>query len=146
MSPPAPGSLSSQEGVSRMDALILLARFIAPLFVAVGLAVLLDPTQDDRVLESSRANSELHDLSGAVAFVIRTPVILYHNLWIAGWRVMIAIIGWISLIEGVVRIRLPAIGARLAGSLLASKWSLDGMAVPVLAAGAWLSDKGFLAN
>ena len=136
----------SQKGSLDMDSSILLARLIGPLFVAVGLGVLLNPTHYGRVSESFLTNSELYYLSGALAFVIGMAVILHHNLWVADWRVIITITGWISLIKGTARILLPAIGARLAASLLASKWSLNASAIVLLVAGAWLSYEGFRAG
>lgn len=126
-----------------MDASILLARLIGPLFVIVGVGVLLNPAHYGRMLESFLTNSELYYFSGAVAFAIGMAVILHHNLWVADWRVVITIIGWLSLFKGVARILFPTLGGRLAGSLVASSWSLNASAILVLVVGAWLSYEGF---
>lgn len=136
----------SQKGSVDMDTSIMLARLVGPLFVAVGLGVLLNPTHYGRMLERFLTNRELYYLSGALAFVIGTAVILHHNFWVADWRVIITIIGWIWLIKGTARIMFPAIGAQLAGSLLASKWSLNASAILLLVTGAWLSYAGFRAG
>lgn len=45
--------------------------------------------------------------SGYIALVIGLITVILHNVWVADWRIVITIFGWISLTKGVVRIGFP---------------------------------------
>lgn len=46
-------------------------------------------------------------LSGYLALILGLMTIILHNLWINDWRVVITIMGWISLLKGSIRIAAP---------------------------------------
>ncbi len=39
--------------------------------------------------------------SGIIALLLGAFVISVHNIWTAGWPVVITVIGWLSLIKGI---------------------------------------------
>lgn len=126
-----------------MDTSILLARLIGPLFVVVSIGVFLNQKHYAKMAETFLKNAELYYFSGAIAFVIGTAIITFHNLWVADWRVVITVIGWLSLIKGIVRILFPKAGANYATKFTGSPVMLYAMAVLLLIFGGWLSCKGF---
>ena len=46
---------------------------------------------------------------------------LTHNVWVANWRVLITLIGWLMLIRGAVRILAPEMIMGYATTLLRNK-------------------------
>jgi len=126
-----------------MDRSLLLARLIGPLFVLVGVGVLLNRRHYAAMVERFLKNAELYYFSGVLAFLVGEVLVLYHNLWVWDWRVVLTVIGWISLIKGAVRIVLPAAGLRAAASFTASGWYLNIGAILIVAFGAWLAYQGF---
>lgn len=126
-----------------MDTSILLARLVGPLFVLVGFGVLLNTEHYAAMTSSFLRNSELYYFSGALSFLIGMALVLHHNLWVADWRVMITIIGWMALFKGMVRILLPTLGSKYAGKLAQPNPMLYGTAALILVVGAWLTYEGF---
>ena len=128
-----------------MDILILLARIIGPLLVVVGVGVLVNPAHYAKMAASFLANAELYYFSGVLAFILGMVLVLYHNLWVADWRVVITIIGWASLVKGIFRIVLPGVGSKFAENFIRSTRALNASVIFVLIVGAWLSYQGFVA-
>ena len=48
-------------------------------------------------------------------------IVLTHNVWVANWRVLITLIGWLMLIRGAVRILAPEMIMGYATRLLRNK-------------------------
>ena len=128
-----------------MDTSLLLARIIGPLFVIVGLGVLMNPGHYRSMMQRFLESSDLYYFSGALAFVIGMLMIQFHNLWVADWRVVITLIGWMSLLKGVIRILFPAMGADVASRMLSEdSATLSIGAGIILLFGGWLSYQGFV--
>jgi uncharacterized protein YjeT (DUF2065 family) len=67
----------------------------------------------------------------------------FHNIWIADWRILITLIGWLSVIKGVVRLLFPQAGKRLAGKML-SPVALLVLGLLITALGAWFFFVGYV--
>lgn len=120
-----------------------LAAIIGPLFLVVGLGSLLNPDHYRKMLSAFLEDAELYYFSGALALVIGLAMVLYHNIWVADWRVAITIIGWMSLIKGAVRILFPTAGTRVAASFATSNQPIILSAFLLLGLGSWLALKAF---
>ena len=70
-------------------------------------------------------------------------IVLYHNFWTTDWRIIITIVGWISVLKGVVRIVAPTAALRVAHGIENSDLMLKGASFALLAVGAWLAYEGF---
>jgi hypothetical protein len=127
-----------------MDPSLLLARLIGPLFMAAGAGLLLNPEHYRRMLHSFLADAALYYFSGALALTAGVAILLFHNLWVADWRVAITVLGWLSLLKGLARLLFPQAGQRFAG-LLDGRATLVGLGVLILLLGAWLGTMGYLA-
>ena len=53
-------------------------------------------------------------LAGVVALAIGLALVLTHNVWVADWRVIITLFGWMAMLAGVVRLMFP-MGVERAG-------------------------------
>ena len=131
-------------GTESMDTSILLARLIGPLFVVVSIGFFINREHYTRMTESFLKNAELYYFSGALAFVAGIAIITFHNLWVTDWRLIITVIGWLSLAKGIVRILFPNVGAKYSTKLQDSPTVFRVLAVLLLIFGGWLSYLGFL--
>jgi hypothetical protein len=90
-----------------MQASIFLARLLGPLFLIVGASVLLNPKAFRDIAAEVVKSVTLVYLFGFLDFAAGLAIVLTHNLWVADWRVLITLVGWLLLIRGAVRILIP---------------------------------------
>jgi hypothetical protein len=127
-----------------METSVFLAKLIGPVFLVAGLAVLISP-QRTRQLGREFVDSEaLIFLSGIITLPAGLAIVIVHNVWVAGWPVIITIIGWLAVLAGITRM-LAFGGIRSIGRAMLDKTSLFAVPGAIMAAlGAYLSDQGYL--
>ena len=77
------------------------AFFFGLYMVAAGIGLLLDPRLYERFPEEFRTSSVIGYLAAIIAFTIGAFTVALHNDW-SGWlAVLVSLIGWAALIEGV---------------------------------------------
>jgi hypothetical protein len=77
-------------------------------------------------------------LSGYLAFILGLVTVILHNVWVADWRVVITIFGWLSLIKGIVRIGFPEAIQKVAPPLRNKPILTQILLVIAALLGAWL--------
>lgn len=92
-----------------MELSYLIAKIFALFFVAVGLSVVLGNLDVNKMVKSFQDSPALMIMSGFMMVVTGGLMIQYHNLWVKDWRVLITIMGWATLIKGVVFIAFPSL-------------------------------------
>lgn len=90
-----------------MESSLLLARFIGPYIILIGIGLIFNQKVFRQIMEDFLKNPALVFVTGLITFVTGLAIVLFHNIWIADWRVMITLFGWIALIKGVWLIVLP---------------------------------------
>jgi hypothetical protein len=90
-----------------MQASIFLARLLGPLLFVVGVGILLNPRAFRTMAVEVVGSLTLVYLFGLIDFAAGLAIVLTHNVWLASWRVLITLIGWLLLIRGALRILLP---------------------------------------
>ena len=53
-----------------------------------------------RIMEDFSKNAALIYFGGALALIVGFLIVLTHNVWVAGWPVIITIFGWLGIIKG----------------------------------------------
>jgi hypothetical protein len=84
-----------------------LAKLIGPVFLAIGLGVLLNAPLYRSMGEQFLASYALIYLSGLLALPVGIAIVLAHNVWARDWRAIITVLGWLGIIGGIVRIVFP---------------------------------------
>ena len=126
-----------------MAAAVFIARLVGPLFVAIGLGILLDRMQyADAVAESMRSPVLIY-LSGVASLLAGLAILNLHRAWSANWRVIVTILGWVLLVSGVIRIAPPWVTTSIATTLYSAPAAMAVVAVIVLVVGAYLSFEGY---
>jgi hypothetical protein len=99
---------------------IFLARLLGPLLLLPGIGMLLTPRLFRTMGAELVGSLTLIYLFGLIDFAAGLAIVLTHNVWVANWRVLITLIGWLMLIRGAARIlaadKLQPRAAKLLGS------------------------------
>ena len=90
-----------------MNTSIFLAKLIGPLALALGLGVLFNRAAVRGVLDEFIRNPAIMFLAGVTTLPAGLAVVLTHNVWVADWPVIIAIMGWLTAISGAFRLVAP---------------------------------------
>jgi len=90
-----------------MDSSILLARLMGPYIILIGASLMLNQKIFRKIMEDFPKNPSLVFITGLLTFVAGLATLLFHNMWVADWRVLITIFGWIALIKGIMLVVLP---------------------------------------
>lgn len=83
-----------------MDHSIFLAKIIGPYCIIAALGIFFNRDIYQKMMEDFSNDAALLYLGGAIALLIGFLVVLTHNIWVAGWPVMITIFGWLGIIKG----------------------------------------------
>lgn len=84
---------------------IFLARFLGGFYVIFGLLFITAKTLG-RVIEMTDDKSFVIS-TGYISLLMGLAVVAAHNLWTLDWRVLITILGWSTLIKGILKIGFP---------------------------------------
>jgi uncharacterized protein YjeT (DUF2065 family) len=83
-------------------------------------------------------------LAGYAAFVPGLAIVYFHNRWTGGWPVVVTVMGWLSLVVGLIRMIFPTQIAAMASKLApAPGGALIAIGVVFLLIGGFLSFKGY---
>ena len=115
-----------------MQTSILIARLIGPVLAVAGLAGLVNPKAVQELAREFLASRALIFITGVLTLVAGLAIVNAHNLWTAGWPVIITIFGWLAVLGGVVRMAFPAAIKPIGEAMLAKAALLR------VANGAWL--------
>ena len=72
-------------------------------------------------------------------------IVLYHNLWVLDWRVIITVLGWLAVIGGTMRIIFFRTVEKLGEAMLDKSWALTLAGLVWLVVGAVLCFFGYIA-
>lgn len=90
-----------------MELSILIAKIIAVSYIAMSIGVLFGGISYKKMYLDIMKSPGLLTFSGIFGIIIGFLLIEYHNIWVKDWRVLITIIGWLALIEGVAYLSFP---------------------------------------
>jgi hypothetical protein len=120
-----------------------IARLIGPLFLIMGLGMVVEGDTVRALAQEFLSNLGLIYLAGVLALVAGLAILNAHNLWVPDWRVIITILGWLSALGGVVRLLFPGKVQALGTGLIASPPVMIMGGITVLVIGAILSWAGY---
>jgi hypothetical protein len=104
-----------------MQTSIFLARLLGPLLLLTGAGIVLNPKSFRTIAGDVVRSVTLVYLFGFMDLAAGLAIVLTHNVWVASWRVLITLIGWLLLIRGAVRIVAPEIIMSYAAKVIRNK-------------------------
>ncbi len=85
----------------------ILARIFGLYLIAAGMGLLFSRSLFPRMLDELRGGVTLAYLSGILAFAIGAVTLSLHNDWSGPASVVISLIGWLALGEGILLLAVP---------------------------------------
>lgn len=128
-----------------MENSIFLAKILGPYCIIVAIGIMFNLRTYQKVMEDFLKNAALFYLGGVFALIIGFLLVLSHNVWIADWRVIITIFGWLALIKGIWLIILPNTIIKITQAYQRNAALLVFHSFLLLALGIFLSIKGYSA-
>jgi hypothetical protein len=116
-----------------MQRSIFLAQLMGPVMLVAALGLLIDRAGYRAMAREFLASPALIFLAGLLTMTAGVAIVLFHNVWVAGWPVLITIFGWLGTVGGAARIALPQL-TRSAGEAM-----LDKPAAMTIGGAAWLA-------
>jgi uncharacterized membrane protein len=128
-----------------MDASTLIARFLGPMMLVAGIALLANRRKMLEVFRDMVESPGLIFIAGVMALMVGVALVTFHNVWVADWRVFITVYGWLALLAGVVRMAFPDVAIGMGKRMMENRIVLIVAAVLNVLIGGFLSYMGFLA-
>jgi hypothetical protein len=120
-----------------------LAQLMGPVMLVASIGLFLNREAYKAMAQEFLHSPALIYLSGLLTMTAGVAVLLAHNLWVADWRVLITVFGWLAAIGGAARIALPGRTKAIGEAMLDKPaWMTAGGAV-WLAIGALLTFFGY---
>lgn len=128
-----------------MDTSLFLARLLGPMLVVLAIGLLVRQDSWTSMAKEFIASRPLVFLSGLLTLLGGLALVNTHNVWEAGWPVIITIFGWLAVIGGAARMLFPETVIGMGEKMLSNKTYLTvGGAIEGLL-GLWLCYVGYLA-
>ena len=89
------------------DISIFLAKFWGWYFIIFFLILSLNPKRIQQIFEDLK-DQKFIIITAFIAIIIGLLNILIHNLWVNDWRLIITLIGWAALFEGLLLFIFPS--------------------------------------
>jgi len=126
-----------------MPAAKVIARLIGPVFVVIGVGILLNAAFYAELVAEAVQVPALVYIYGLMMLVAGLATLNAYRAWTRDWRVIITVLGWLSVIGGVIRIVLPQLVTRLATATIGTPLVLIVAAAIVFVVGGYLSFEGY---
>jgi uncharacterized membrane protein len=95
------------ELADQMSTSIFIARLLGPIFVVVGSALLFRAQMFRDILQEVIRSATLVYLAGFLGLLAGMALALTHNVWVLDWRLIITLIGWITIGRALITIFQP---------------------------------------
>lgn len=86
---------------------MVIAKLATILYLAVGLGILLSPANYRSIYKEVISSPTLTYFSALMALFFGTLIVLFHNIWVQDWPVLITLIGWIGMVKGTIILIFP---------------------------------------
>jgi hypothetical protein len=129
--------------VRRMTTSQTISGLIGPTFIAIAVSMLLNLGSLPALIEQAYRDPAVVLLSGIIIFVAGLAIVRTHNLWKAGWPVLVTVLGWLFMVQGLARMLFPTQLAAIAAGIAQNAGFIVGEAVVILALGCFLSFKAY---
>lgn len=84
-----------------MELSVFVARVLGVMYLSVGLGLFLFREAYILVLRKLLDSLAYAMFGGFIAIIGGMALVSYHNIWVNDWRIIITLIGWVALINGI---------------------------------------------
>ena len=126
-----------------MGSVNFIAQIVGLFFGLNAVGVLVNTAFYRRIVEEFIESPALCYLGGILALFFGLFILNFNNAWTADWTVIITIIGWLSVVKGVLLIVFPNVFLHLSNWMRKGDAILRYMSIIYLLLGLFLTVKGF---
>ena len=90
-----------------MGVSIIVAKSLALVYLSFALGLLINPEYYKKQMAKMYDDGTYLILGGFLAIVIGILILTYHSTWEANWTLAVTMVGWISLLKGIVLLAIP---------------------------------------
>lgn len=126
-----------------MDTTIFLAQLIGPAVLAVGLGIFFSRSYYNKVYRGLQNETLAVLMGGLTVLIAGIVIVLTHNVWDSLLAGIISLIGWLSILKGLMLIILPRWVDKIGDSVADSKWFPTAAVIYTLV-GAYISYAAYL--
>ena len=126
-----------------MQSSIFLAKLLGPYCIIVAVGILFNRKIYQKLMEDFCKSTALIYMGGVLALFFGLLIVLFHNVWVGGWPVVITVFGWLGLIKGAWLIIFPNTVVRFTEAYQKNVVLLTVHLVIVFAIGAFLTIVGY---
>jgi uncharacterized membrane protein len=120
-----------------METSIILAKFWGWFMVISCLIYLLRKKSWQEIIELAKDKNAVI-VFGYLSLILGLFSLIFHNLWVGDWRVVITIFGWIALIKGIIGIGFPELAQKWTEKLEGKVMAMRVLVIFGILLGAWL--------
>ena len=128
-----------------MNTSILIAKYMGPVMLVAGLSFFLNRQNLRHIFDDFIGSPAMIFIAGFMALILGLTLVIFHNHWVADWRVIITVYGWIILAAGILRICFPDLEKKMGAAMMARDGLLMTAGVFNVLLGGFLIYMGYLA-
>ena len=123
---------------------ILLAKLIGLCLIITVVSLFANYKLINKALDELKNSPLVAILGGVLTLILGLILILTHNIWTLDWRILITLLGWMTLLKGVILMCLPSFTWKISKQFL-SPALLNTALIILLIVGIYLTFIGFTA-
>jgi len=121
----------------------IIAQILGPAYVVIGMGLLLNTANFQRILEDVSVSPAFAYLAGLLALIFGLVILVFHHAWNTDWTLIVTLFGWLALIKGSLLVTYPGVVLRFSQRVLARSVTFRAWAIVLLVLGLFLSVKGY---
>jgi hypothetical protein len=129
---------------SAVQTSIFLAKLIGPVALVAAAGLFINTAAYRAMAREFLRSPALLYLSGLLTLTAGVAIVLAHNVWVADWRILITILGWLAVIGGAARILLPERARTFGDAMLGKPLTMQIGGAVWLAVGALFCVVGYI--
>lgn len=90
-----------------MELSVLVARILAVTYLSAAVGLLSGRIIFEEIMEDFERSSGLVFISGFITVTFGVILVTYHNRWDYSWPVVVTVIGWLTLVKGIMLLAFP---------------------------------------
>jgi putative Ca2+/H+ antiporter (TMEM165/GDT1 family) len=90
-----------------MNTSIIISQILGITFTVMGLSLLVNKKETTAFIDEVMRNKAVMWILGFITTILGATIVVFNNLWTSGLELFITIIGWLTLIKGIMILVFP---------------------------------------
>jgi len=126
-----------------MELSIFLAKLIGLYYLIIGIVWVVHKDHFDKLVKEMLGSRSIIGLSGVMSLLVGLAIAIGHPIWHWNWQGLISLLGYIAIIQGVVRIAFTSHVQGWSTKILGSRTGHNSVLAVLFILGIFLTYNGF---